>query len=145
MLVQYHDRYDVVAEFNPESGQIRPLPRPAELGPTGTDGWFAILAGTCVVFYRDTGRLWLRVGDRTFDVDANASVDWRIEEGNAVFSVADDVGQVVVKYPSGPLSGPSLCDDPTPFVEEEDWDLGQFVTNILNDEERSDLLRRTAS
>ncbi len=145
MLVQYHERFDVIAEFDPESGRVQPLPRPDGLSPGGTDGWFAILGGVCVVFYRQAARLRLQIGGRTFDLDGDASVDWRVEDRTAVFTVTDESGQVMLRYTSGPSSGPWVSDDPTPFVEEEDWDLGLFISNVIFDEERSDLVRRGPS
>lgn len=145
MLVQYHDRFDVVAEFDPGSGRIRVMPRPAGTGPSATDGWFAILSGACVVFYRLGGQLWLRVGDRSFGLDGGASVDWRVEGGESVLVVVDGSGQVVLRYAPGPLSGPPLSEDPTPFVANEDWDLGLFVANVMSDEERRDLVRNPFS
>jgi hypothetical protein len=143
--VQYHERFDVIAEFDPASGRIQPIPRPTGLSPAATEGWFSILAGTCVVFYRSSAHLWLRVGDQTFDLDGEASVDWRVEDGSAVFAAADDTGQVLLRYRAGPFSGPSISDDPTPFVEDEHWDLGLFIANVMFDEERSDLVRRGPS
>ena len=145
MIVQSHERFDVVAEFDPESGRIQPYARPDGMSPTGTDGWFATLGDSCVVFYRHAGRLWLRLADRTFDLDGDASVDWRAEDGTAAFAVADDDGQVVLHYPTGARSGPMTTEDPTAFVEDEDWDLGLFIANVIFDEERSDLVRRGSS
>jgi hypothetical protein len=145
MLVQYHDRFDVVAEFDPGSGRIRVMPRPPGTGSSATDGWFAILSGACVVFYRWGEQLWLRVGDRSFDLDAGASVSWRVEGGEAVLVVVDGGGQVVLRYTPGPLSGPPLSEDPTPFIEKEDWDLGLFVANVMSDVERRNLVRNPSS
>jgi hypothetical protein len=138
MLVQYHDRFDVVAEFNPSSGQLRVQSRPPGLSPAGTEGWFSILAGITVVFYRQTNHLWLRVGERVFDLDGGASVSWSSAGGVAVFRAEDSSGEVVVRY----RAGPNLAEDPTPFVEDEDWDLGLYVANVVSDEERSELVRR---
>jgi hypothetical protein len=140
MLVQYHDRFDVVAEFHPSSGRLEVQPRPPGLSPSQTHGWFSILAGVTVVFYRRANHLWLRVGERVFDLDGGASVDWRTEDGVAVFRAEDASGEVVVRY----RAGPNLDQDPTPFVEDEDFDLGLYVANVLLDEERSHLVRSGA-
>jgi hypothetical protein len=140
MLVQYHDRFDVVGEFSPSSGHLRVQPRPPGLSPSGTEGWFSILAGVAVVFYRQANHLWLRIGERVFDLDGGASVDWRREGDVAVFRVEDSSGEVAVTY----QAGPNLDPDPTPFIEDEDWDLGLYIANVLFDEERSELIRRGA-
>ena len=138
MLIQSRQRFDTVAEFDPRTGAIRPRLRPAGMELSGTDGWFEMLGDSCVVFYREDGRLWLRVDDWLVDLDGAATVDWRREGDVAVFTVADPAGEVVLRYPYRP----PIPDDPTPFVEVEDWDLGLFVANVMGDEERSDLVRR---
>jgi len=145
MLVQDFERYDVVAEFDPTTGRVEPVPRPPGLPWNATDGWFATIEGICVVFYRLEGQLWLLAGNHRFNLDGKASVAWRRDGSTAVFTVADEAGQVTLRYRPGPSSGPPLSEDPTPFVEEEDWDLGLFVTNILVDEERSELMRHPPS
>ncbi|MGQ0824616.1 MAG: hypothetical protein ACT4OX_06235 [Actinomycetota bacterium] len=121
------------------------MPRPPGLPVNATDGWFANIEGICVVFYRLAGRLWLLVDDRRFDLDGEASVDWRRDGSMAVFTVSGEAGQVILRYRPGPWSGPPLSEDPTPFVEDEDWDLGLFIANILFDEERSGLMRNAPS
>ncbi|MEZ5378231.1 MAG: hypothetical protein R2733_17115 [Acidimicrobiales bacterium] len=138
MLVQCHDRFDLVAEFTPESGLLKPRRRPPGLSPTGTDGWYATLDGVNVVFYRSDGRLWLSLDDRVFDLDGETSVAWHDDGPEAVFAVADEGGQVLLRYPKGP----DLSDDPTAHVSDEDWDLGLFIANVMFDEERTDLVRR---
>lgn len=145
MLIQYHDHFDVVGDFDPESGRIQIRPRRQAEPSSGTAGWFSILEGTCVVFYRASGKLWLRVGDRRFDLDSGTSVSWYTEQRRAVFKVSDSSGDTVLRYLAGPRSGPPLVDDTTPFAEPEHWDLGLFVTNVLGDEERSHLLRSAAA
>lgn len=141
MLLQYHDRFDIVAEFDLETGRTELLPRPSSLPLTATEGWFSVLGGVFVLFFRHAGRLWLRVGDKTFDLDTEPTVEWRREGGMSILMVADDEGELVLRYRAGPRSGPPLSDDSTPFVDEEDWDLGLFVSNVVLDEERSELVR----
>jgi hypothetical protein len=141
MLLQYHGRFDVVAEFDPGAGRIDVLPRPQDLPVEGTEGWFSILAGVCAVFFRHDGRLWLRVGERTFDLDREPTVEWRRQGETSVLTVVDDNGEAVLRYRAGPPFGPALSDDPTAFVEDEHWDLGLLVSNVLLDEERTELVR----
>jgi hypothetical protein len=141
MLIQCHDRFDVIAEFDPNLDRILLQARPPGLAETVTDGWFSILDGVCVVFYREGSRLWLRVGSRTFDLDGDTSVNWEREGSSSSFSVADSDGQIVLRYEAGPFIGPPLEEDPTPFVEAEHWDLGLFVANVMSDDARADRIR----
>ena len=134
-------RFDVVADFNPDTGRTEIMPRPQGLGVSATDGWLSLLAGVCVVFYRRSGHLWLRVGERTFDVDRDPKVEWRREGRMSILSVSADNAEVVLRYQAGPRSGPPVSDDPTPFIDHEDWDLGLFVSNVIFDEERAEIVR----
>ena len=142
MLLQNHGRFDVVAEFHPDTGRVDLLARPTGLAVTDTDGWFSILAGVCVVFFRRGGKLWLRVGDHAFDLDSGAEIEWAGDGRISRLRVTDHETDVILNYPSGPPFGPLISDDPTPFVAEEDWDLGLFVSNVVFDDERRDLVRQ---
>ena len=143
MLVQYHEHHDIIAEFDAASGRLAIAPRPEGLRPSNTVGWFAILNGVSVVFYSQAGRLWLRLGDKLFDLDANSSVHWeRVSDSTARFEVTDGRSSFVVRYPSVfPRSGIAVDDDPTPFTDDEDWDIGLFIANILGNEERRKIIR----
>ena len=141
MLIQYYERMDVIAEFDPETGRLHPMPRPSHLPFSATDGWFSILDGTCVVFYRHRRRLWLRAGAELFALDENTALAWGADRGVSWFQVADSHRTIVLRYPSGPPWGPPLSEDPTPFVHDEDWDLGLFITNVMSDEERRRRIR----
>jgi hypothetical protein len=94
-----------------------------------------------VVFFRRAGQLCLRVGDRSFNLDRDPRIEWRREGNTSVWTVADGDGEVVLRYQAGPRSGPALSEDHTPFVDQEDWDLGLFVSNVMFDEERIELVR----
>jgi hypothetical protein len=141
LLIKYHDRIDIIAEFDPETGRTDILPRPQGLPVTGTDGWFSLLGGLCVVFYRQGGRLWLRAGERIIDLDRDPTIEWHREGDISSLTIGDQRGEIVLRYRTGPRSGPALQEDPTPFVDEEDWDLGLFLSNVMFDAERIELIR----
>lgn len=144
MLLQYHNRFDIVAEFDPDTGQIDVLPRPQGLSVAATDGWFSLLSGVCVAFFRQAGQLRLRVGDRCFALDQDVSIEWHSDDNTSILKVADRDGEIALRYRTGPRSGPALPDDQTPFIDQEDWDLGLFVSNVMFDEERTELVRHGA-
>ena len=125
------------------TGSIEMMPRPSGLQFADTEGWFSILAGVCVVFYRLDGRLWLRVGERVFDLDhRDGAIKWERHGEFSILSVSGGREFISLRYRAGPSQGPPIEDDLTPFVEHEDWDLGLFVSNIVFDEERAAILRR---
>ena len=140
MLVQSHDRFDVVAEFDPSSGRLVPQPRVPGTEPHATSGWFAVLDGRCIVFFREHGKLKLRIGTSLFLVDSGAIVGWKASGQHVVLSVSNSSMQASVLYQAGPPGVP-LDLDPTPFVSSEDWDFGLFVFNVVSDPERFELVR----
>lgn len=139
MLVQSHDKHSEVAEFDPESGRLRRV----EHDDAGTlldqplRGHFADLEGVEAILYRCGEQLSLRVAGKEAPATAE-TVRWAPDGSHAVLSIVE-AGHVVAsaRYHRGPSTGPSLADDPTPFVEAEDWDFGLFVRNVIGDAERA--------
>lgn len=134
MLIKYHDRADVVAEYDPATGALRVLPRPASVPFGATAGWFSILDGSCVVLsVAADGTFRLRVGAHEVLVSASTRTSWRSENGTSTLVVTDGVLDAELSYPSGT---PRSSNDLTPLVETEDDDFGLFLTNLLADPER---------
>jgi hypothetical protein len=52
MLVQSHCQFDVVADFDPDTGQLDVMARPEALPLKNTEGWFAQLADVRVISSR---------------------------------------------------------------------------------------------
>ncbi len=141
MLLQYHNRRGIVAEFSPDDGNLEVLQRPA--GVVRTDGWFSVLGGALVAFYRARGSLWLRVGAHVLEIGEDPAIpEWRRETHRSVLRVVVDGETVELRYRTGPFEQPTLANDPTPFVESEDWDFGLFITNVLSSDERRAVISR---
>lgn len=140
MLVQCFDRYDVIADFDTVTGLVAPRSRPTSVAVWDTDGWYASLDGASVVFYRHGGELKVRINSTIFHLDRSASIAWARHSGRSILQVQDASSVVVLSYAAGVPLG-SLADDPTPFVEDEDWDLGLFMFNVLSDPQRAELVR----
>lgn len=139
MHVESHDRFDDVAEFDPETGALveysrATRPNPA---PEAVQGHYARLFGTVTVLYRLGSSLWLRIGDEARDLDlASTEVRWDHAHGRSTLTLLEHGEPLAqVQYQPGP-SGAGLDNDPTAFVEAEDWDFGLFVRNVLDDDSR---------
>lgn len=94
-----------------------------------------------MVFYRDDdGALKVAYQGRTFLIDRK-SARWTYSQGKACLRLAGDgAPELVVEYPSsGDMSDP---EDPTPFAEPEDGDLGLFIYNVANNPGRMERLYR---
>lgn len=106
-------------------------------------GSYSVIAGERVLFYRWRGELWLRFGSTHPISLQRVKADWSVESGQVDFKLKSDNTTVVArKYPvSRELV--DLDQDPTPFVEAEDFDFLLFVRNVLSDSERADRIYRT--
>lgn len=142
MFVESYDRFDDVGDYDAESGNLVEFSRShadgrdTVVGPVR--GHFARVDGVLAVLYRDRGVLWLRLGEHVREFDSGRSeVRWERSGKRARMRVVDEGEQVTsVEYVPGPWKATVAGDDPTPFVEREDWDFGLFVYNVLTDDGR---------
>jgi hypothetical protein len=149
VLVESHDRFDVVGEFDHDTGQLEEFSRSASAdrlqARRPVQGHFAFLGATLAVLYRYDGVLWLRLGaHRRMVGDAAAPVVWERIGAEARLSMPDEDGrQIEARYFPGPHRGPSLAEDPTAFASSEDWDFGLLVSNVVTDDSRRRLIYAT--
>ncbi|MER8105535.1 hypothetical protein [Kitasatospora sp. NPDC094016] len=130
MLLASFDLFGRVADFEPATGELSPE-RAIEPGQE-THGHYGALAGTVVVFYRDSDGLHLRVGVGECRIESSAQVRHRIQEPECVLDI-DQVAEL--RYPV-PSEWYGLENDLTPFVEAEDFDFGLFIANVVGDQRR---------
>ncbi len=135
--LQSNERYDTLAQYDPEQGvfSIKTKTESGDQVTEKTDGFFSVLSDVFVALYRSEHALFLCVGDQrivlTDDLRINVS-------GGA------DQRQLIVKKHSTIITQLTYCldeeenlaDDPTPFIEDEDFDFGLFVANVANNHKR---------
>jgi hypothetical protein len=143
MLIQSHDRFEDVAAFDPNTGRLTQFTRSApgrqrHLLAEPVRGHFAQLGDVVTVLYRHDDALWLRMGPRAANLDSITTKVRRVHVGaEARLELVEGATKTAVaEYVPGPKTGPPLADDPTAFVESEDWDFGLFVCNVLGDSGR---------
>lgn len=138
MLVESHNRYDDVGDFDHECGTLTQFSRCApnkhrDLLNEHVRGHFAWLDGKLSVFYRNAGALWLSIDGQEVNVEL-PDIEVRCER-------ADDHSRLVVLKRGVELAAAEYLQDPnsaftedlTPFVEPEDRDFGVFVLTVLDD------------
>lgn len=105
-------------------------------------GSYSIVAGERVLFYRWQGELRLRFGTAPPISLQGVEADWSVGSGQIDFKLKSGNATIIARtYPvSGELA--TLDQDPTPFVEAEDFDFLLFVRNVLSDPPRADRIYR---
>jgi hypothetical protein len=140
--VRNHDRFDDIAEFDITTGCWRVLSRSAADENdviSYFDGFYAVLSGTYCALFRLNGELFVRIGDtqRTLTEDVAIKVGGPPEE-RCLTLMASDVELAKLVYAVEPWQ---IEGDPTPFIEEEDFDFGLFLSNIASNRDRQAVMK----
>ncbi|WP_157170701.1 hypothetical protein [Nocardia araoensis] len=107
--------FGVPAEFDPRTGALRANPSEAATH----NGVYGELGGVTVVFYRHDGRLVLRVGDHTVELDGPVGVEW------------GTVGWRTTRFAVA-VGGAVLCELTYRSVPEE-MDIGALIRAVVDD------------
>lgn len=135
MILQSNDYFDQLAELDPGTGIYRLLSRKQnpELTARPPVGGYSMVDGTMLSLYRIEGVLYLRVGDREFKLTDDVTSTLTREDNNGVFRLVQDGNVLLIFKYRLPVPEVSLSLDPTPFIEEEDFDFLLFVHNVLTE------------
>jgi hypothetical protein len=139
ILMQSLDKFDDLADLDINTGYISWFSRRANpaVASRPIHGHIAQLHGRILCLYRRGGVLHFRVDGEDFELTKNTSVNLE--------RVRHDTNRIIVTQEGTLLFSwtyqrrvvfPPLELDPTPFVEEEDFDFCLFVYNVANDPER---------
>jgi hypothetical protein len=136
MLLQFHQSFDILAEYDPATGGFAAFSRSAEPARVHfVQGTFDYLSGKRVILYRLAGVLYLDVDGERVPVEDHV-VEVRPLNGDRVLRVRGDRGLVFEVAYSPRRLDPPLSEDPTAFIDEEDFDFGLFLRNVSRDRER---------
>lgn len=137
MLLQSHKYFALMSEYDPDLDTFITFSRGNE--PTRASGQvsgsFDDIGGKRVLLFRVADVLCLQVDSHRMPMDSLA-IDVRSVKGLRVLSVRSH-GKVILEMRyEPPHLDPPLALDPTPFVEEEDFDFGLFLANVSRDRNR---------
>jgi len=133
MILESKDDFDQLTELDPNTGAYRLLSRKLqpELTTTRPSGGYSMVNGTMLSLYRRDGVLYFRAGDREFKLADDVISTLTREDNNRVFQLIQDGNSLVIFRYLPPVHEVALSIDPTPFVEEEDFDFLLFVHKVL--------------
>jgi hypothetical protein len=145
MLVQSFDNFDEVGDFDPATGRLATYRKTtADTSNRPLGGHFAVLGGTLAILYRTAPQddaLHLRVSERDYLLAATG-IEWKKDADQRLLRVVATTHEpLMVRYLV--VIDPPLHQDPTPFVEEEDFDFCLFLLNVWSDLSRLDRLYRS--
>ncbi len=139
ILLLSKNRYDKLAFLDFETGDLEFRSRDNEFDPpiNSIQGVFSKMGRHILCLYRYKDALYFRANEKNVELTAESKV--LLENlccRRRRLTVKQKGGKVCQITYFRPISliPPSL--DPTPYVEEEDFDFGLFVYNVANDPER---------
>lgn len=135
MILESKDDFNQLVELDPSNGTYRFLSRKQEpeLTTTPPSGSYSIVNGTMMSLYRIDGVLYFRVGDHDFKLTDDVTSTLTREDNNRVFQLIQDGNSRVIFRYLPPVQEVPLSIDPTPFIEEEDFDFLLFVHKVLTE------------
>lgn len=133
IILQSQDDFDRVTELDRQTGKYRILSKKThpEISATPMSGGCSIVNGVLVCLYRTKEKLYFRLDEREFELMDDVTSTISNEGSCRVFKLIRN-GNLLInfKYPV-PTSEVPLQLDPTPFIEDEDFDFLLFVHNVL--------------
>jgi hypothetical protein len=135
--LQQNSKYDGLAEYEHTSGMFK-LSSRKTLGnnvPLKTDGVFSILSTVFVALYCFNQQLFLRIGDDCIPIISDLVITVTGDVNNRKLCV-EKAGVVVAQIDYTLDMSDQFSNDPTAFVEDEDFDFGLFVSNVSKRSER---------
>lgn len=125
------------ARFDPETGAFSRIPLALTLlrRPGTTAGWYVRSGRELAALFVVSGRLYFRHGKTAVEITEHSRAVLERRGRKGWLEISSGGEHVVFEYRL-PRLWPPLSEDPTPFVQEEDFDFGLFVHNVVKDPAR---------
>jgi hypothetical protein len=139
--LQSQDQFDALAVIDPETGKLAKFSRRAlgDSAPARTEGWFADLSGVVAAIYKKGDELFVRVGGTELPLAADVTAEVSGAASARVLVISKG-GNAVVRCRYALDTSIRFPNDPTPQIEDEDFDFGLFICNVSKATERQMVL-----
>jgi hypothetical protein len=138
LYLQSKSKYTAIIMLDPSTGAYQEATRDSSSN-IKINGVYDFLDSVLVALYLHCGSLILRVGEQVIPLVSVVKISVDGKPSERKFSVAYGEGQsLYLKYSVAEM----LKEDMTPFIENEDFDFGLFVSNVLSDPSRREVLQR---
>lgn len=140
MWLRSNECYDRLAELDPSSGRYTVLDRKdlGEMAPSKCDGVFSVLNHVFVAIYPIGNQVIFRLGDEVFELDDRTIVDVEGPNDSRLLRVIHG-GHPIATHVYA-ITAKRFEDDPTPMIDDEDFDFGLLVENISKHPERKEVM-----
>lgn len=136
--LQQQERYDTFAEFDPISGILREFRRSFwRKPPSVPHGFYSKLQDHFFAVYGLALRLFIAFDKQVIEIAQDQTIQVSGPRSARLTRVLDRLGGTVIEmsYSLDGIEDP-IPNDPTPFVEDEDRDIGLFASNISMNAQR---------
>ena len=139
--LQSQDQFDALAVIDPETGKLAKFSQCAlgDSAPARTEGWFADLSGVVAAIYKKGDELFVRVGGTELPLAADVTAEVSGAASARVLVISKG-GNAVVRCRYALDTSIRFPNDPTPQIEDEDFDFGLFICNVSKATERQMVL-----
>ena len=137
VLLQGFSRFDAIGQLNVQTGEWHEYSKSRDhIIKPGCKGFFDLVDGKRVCFFRLDGLLRLRTQDHSFNIGPEVTSSWELMDHRALFRLAHGSTTIFELEYTAFQSMKKIPGDPTPFVDEEDGDFFLFIHRVLEDAER---------
>jgi hypothetical protein len=137
MILKRHTVFDILADYDPATDTFVTFSRTSDPGRASAQvtGAFDFLGDTRVLLFRLEGILYLQFSTQRMRM-ADHTIEVKSISGGRVLRVLSDKAVMLELIYEPAIIDPPLSQDPTPFVEEEDFDFGLFLANLSHNRAR---------
>lgn len=134
--LQSQDTFNTLARLDPSTGEYSLIDRgtPGASVPGKADGIFAILNDKLAGLYVLNDRLLFQLEHEAFELDDETTVEVSGPDNHRLLRVIRQ-GTPVAKHVYG-VTAQRFADDPTPMIDDEDFDFGLVASHISKDASR---------
>jgi hypothetical protein len=137
--LQSNERHEVLGQFDPSTCVLKEVERSTlgDITPAMPHGFYSYLGDLRIGVYGVAGKLFLVIDDQLLELATDDTIEVSGPRDARHLRVVNKVGQAITEatYSLRGLAG-SIPNDSTPFVEDEDFDIGLLASNVSKDPER---------
>ena len=129
---------DTLVNFDPLTGKYEIVDLSSLNYAPKTEGSCETSAGTFMALYPFNGQIMFRINDKTFTLDEQTIVNVTGPDERRILKIIRDGHQIAIhEYV---VTAERFEDDPTPMIDDEDFDFGLLISNISKDAQRKEIL-----